>query len=109
MRCKLSLELKNKVGLNEKNFNKAGLSKVDKETGIVHFFPAKSISKNFSTHIKDYHNFNFSEKKKHTPSQRHFEFAYERRNGSRNKNRGTWEPVGCVAGRSKRRRVQQLG
>ena len=62
-RCFISQDFTKKVGLDEKNFNEAGLAKFDKETGIIHFFPSKIISKHFSTHIKDYHNFNFSEKK----------------------------------------------
>ena len=58
----LSSDLKKRIGLDEKSFSKAALAKIDKDTGIVHFFPAKQISKNFSTNIKEGENFNYSEK-----------------------------------------------
>ena len=60
-KCKLSKDFKFRVGLDDSNFRKGGLAKIDKETGIVHFFPAKFPSKNFSTFIKPSPNYFFTD------------------------------------------------
>ena len=59
--CLMSKDFKAKTGLDEKSFAKGKLAKIDKDTGVVNFFPAKSISKNFSFFIKDSENYNFSD------------------------------------------------
>jgi len=59
-RCFINKDFKKRVGLDERNFSKGGLAKIDKDTGIVHFFPAKFPSKNFSLFIKETENYNFT-------------------------------------------------
>ena len=53
-------QAREKFGLEEKSFEKSKLAKVDKETGIIHFFPAKKICQNFSQIIKSKEKFSFS-------------------------------------------------
>lgn len=57
----MSRDFQIKVGLDDNNFKAAALAKIDKDTGIVHFFPAKQISKIFTTYVKQSERFNYSE------------------------------------------------
>ena len=53
MQCLINEEFKKRVGLDDSNFTQGSLAKIDKDTGIIHFFPAKFPSKNFSKFVKN--------------------------------------------------------
>ena len=57
---KLTKDFKFQVGLDDSNFRQGGLAKIDKDTGIVHFFPAKLPSKHFSAFTKQPQNYSFT-------------------------------------------------
>jgi len=61
-KCIISEDFKERIGLDEKSFKKAGLAKFDKDTGVVHFFPTKSFSKNYTKYIKNSENYKYDEK-----------------------------------------------
>ena len=61
-KCLVDAEFKKRVGLDNENFQKGGLAKYDKDTGIVHFFPARFPSKNFSKFVNSSRDLNFEEK-----------------------------------------------
>jgi len=59
--CIMTKDFKERIGLDEKNFQTGKLAKFDKDTGVVHFFPSKVISKNFSLLTQNSENYNFSD------------------------------------------------